>query len=94
MRVDRCPAGFPNRAKRIFVGCLGRSGTVLEAPAVLAVIASLDDVAVLGHALEERGGDLGIVDRGRLFAEPGESPSGAAVARFAVPRIWQTALSA
>src|SRR5208282_4289168 len=43
-----------------------RSGAVLEAP---ALVAGLDDVAVMGEAIEERGGHLGIAEHARPFAE-------------------------
>jgi hypothetical protein len=36
---------------------------VLEAP---AVVSSLDDIAVVGQAVEERGGHLGITDYGKM----------------------------
>ena len=38
----------------------------LEAP---AVIASLDDVAVMGQAIEQRGRHLGVAEHARPFAE-------------------------
>ena len=44
----------------------GRSGAVLEAP---ALVAGLDDVAVMGEAVEQRGGHLGIAEDARPFAE-------------------------
>ena len=39
---------------------------VLEAP---AVVAGLDDVAVMGEAVEQRGGHLGVAEDARPFAE-------------------------
>ena len=42
------------------------SGAVLEAP---AFVAGLDDVAVVGEAIEERGGHLGVAEHARPFAE-------------------------
>jgi hypothetical protein len=45
---------------------LRRSGAVFEAP---AVVSGLDDVAVVGEAIEERGGDLGVAEHARPFAE-------------------------
>ena len=43
-----------------------RSGAVLEAP---AVVAGLDDVAVMGKAVEQRGRHLRIAEDARPFAE-------------------------
>src|SRR5271165_3558043 len=43
-----------------------RSGAVLEAP---ALVAGLDDVAVMGEAIEQRRGHLGIAEHARPFAE-------------------------
>src|SRR5271155_2796899 len=43
-----------------------RSGAVLEAP---ALVPGLDDVAVMGEAIEERRGHLGIAEHARPFAE-------------------------
>ena len=45
---------------------LAGSGAVLEAP---ALVAGLDDVAVMGQAIEERGGHLGVAEDGGLLAE-------------------------
>ena len=42
------------------------SGAVFEAP---ALVSGLDDVAVVGEAIEERGGHLGVAEHGRPFAE-------------------------
>jgi transposase-like protein len=42
------------------------SGAVLEAP---AVVAGLDDVAVMGQPIEQRGGHLGVAEDARPFAE-------------------------
>ena len=42
------------------------SGAVLEAP---ALVAGLDDVAVMGEAVEERRGHLGVAEDARPFAE-------------------------
>ena len=42
------------------------SGAVLEAP---ALVAGLDDVAVMGEAIEQGRGHLGIAEDGRPFAE-------------------------
>ena len=42
------------------------SGAVLEAP---ALVAGLDDVAVVGEAIEQRRGHLGVAEDGRPFAE-------------------------
>ena len=47
-------------------GDVGRSGAVLEAP---AIVSSLDDVAMVGKAIEQRRGHLGIAEHARLFAE-------------------------
>ena len=44
----------------------GVSATVFEPP---AGVAGLDDVAVMGDAIEERGGHLGIAEHGRPLAE-------------------------
>jgi hypothetical protein len=38
----------------------------LEAP---AVVASLDDLAVVGQPIEQRGGHLGVAEHARPFAE-------------------------
>lgn len=43
-----------------------RSDAVFEAP---AVVAGLDDVAVMGEPVEERGGHLGVAEDGGPFAE-------------------------
>ena len=48
------------------VGRAEGSGAVLEAPAVAA---GFDDVAVVGEAIEERGGHLGVAEHARPFAE-------------------------
>ena len=45
---------------------LGRSGAVLEAP---AFVAGLDDVTVMGEAIEERGRHLWVAEDARPFAE-------------------------
>ena len=42
------------------------SGAVLEAP---AIVAGLDDVAVMGEAVEERGRDLWVAEDAWPFAE-------------------------
>ena len=42
------------------------SGAVLEAP---ALVAGLDDVAVMGQPVEQRGGHLGVAEHARPFAE-------------------------
>ena len=42
------------------------SGAVLEAP---ALVAGLDDIAVVGEAIEERGGHFGVAKHTRPFAE-------------------------
>ena len=44
----------------------GRSGSVLESP---AFVAGLDDVAVVGETVEQRGGHLGVAEHARPFAE-------------------------
>jgi hypothetical protein len=45
----------------------GFSAPVFEAP---AVVAGLHDVAMMGHAVEQRGGHLGgVVEDGRPFAK-------------------------
>ena len=44
----------------------GGSGAVLEAP---ALVAGLDDLAVVGQAVEQRGGHLGVAEDGWPFAE-------------------------
>jgi antitoxin ParD1/3/4 len=44
----------------------GRSGSVLEAP---AFVAGLDDLAVVGQAIEKRGGHLGVAEHARPFPE-------------------------
>ena len=41
-------------------------GAVLEAP---TVVAGLDDVAVMGQPIEQRGGHLGVAEDARPFAE-------------------------
>src|SRR5213075_906407 len=41
-------------------------GAVLEAP---ALVSGLDDVAVVGKAVEERGGHLCVIEDGRPFAK-------------------------
>ena len=43
-----------------------RSGAVLEAP---AFVAGLDDLAMMGEAIEQRRGHLGIAEDGGPFAE-------------------------
>ena len=48
------------------VGRVGGSGAVLEAP---AFVAGFDDVAVVGEAIEQRGGHLGVAEHARPFAE-------------------------
>ena len=48
------------------VGGTGGSGAVLEAP---ALVAGLDDVAVMGEAVEQRRGHLGVAEDARPFAE-------------------------
>ncbi len=45
---------------------IGGSGAVLEAP---GVVAGLDDLAVVGEPVEQRGGHLGVAEDGRPFAE-------------------------
>ena len=45
---------------------LGRSGAVLEPP---AVVAGLDDVAVVGEPVEQRRGHLGVAEDAGPFAE-------------------------
>ena len=62
----RSPTGGTSRAKRISIGYWGGSAAVLEAP---AVITGLDDVAMMGDAVQQRGGHLGIAEHGRPFAE-------------------------
>src|SRR5665647_3907677 len=62
----RSPTGGTSRAKVISGGYWGGSAAVLEAP---AVVASLDDIAVMGDAVEQRGGHLWIAEHGRPFAE-------------------------
>jgi hypothetical protein len=42
------------------------SGSVLEAP---AVVAGLDDVAVMGEPVEQRGRHLGVTKHGRPFGK-------------------------
>lgn len=42
------------------------SESVLEAP---ALVAGLDDVAVMGQAIEQRGRHLGVAEHARPFAE-------------------------
>ena len=42
------------------------SGAVLEAP---AVVAGLDDFAVMGEPVEQRGGHLGVAEDARPFGE-------------------------
>ena len=44
----------------------GGSGAVLESP---ALVAGLDDLAVVGQAVEQRGGHLGVAEDGWPFAE-------------------------
>ncbi len=44
----------------------GGSGAVLEAP---ALVAGLDDLAMMGKTVEQRGGHLGVAEDGRPFAE-------------------------
>src|SRR5712691_4932589 len=46
-------------------GC-GGSGAVLEAP---ALVAGLEDVAVVGEAVEQGGGHLGVAEDARPFGE-------------------------
>ena len=62
----RSPTGGTIRATRISIGYGDGSASVFEAP---AVITCLDDVAVMGDAIEQRGGHLGIAEHGRPFAE-------------------------
>ena len=55
-----------HRGKRA-AGTAGvRSGAVLEAP---ALVAGLDDLAMVGQAVEQRGGHLGVAEDGGPFAE-------------------------
>src|ERR1700755_3312886 len=44
----------------------GGSGAVLEAP---ALVSGLDDVAVVGQAIQERGGLFGVAEDARPFPE-------------------------
>jgi len=45
---------------------LGGSGAVFEAP---ALVAGLDDIAMMSKPVEQRGGHLGIVEDARPFAD-------------------------
>src|SRR5271166_4746021 len=56
----------PGRARVNEELLFGGSGAVLEAP---AFVAGLDDVAVMGEAVEERGRHLRIAEHARPFAE-------------------------
>ena len=53
---------------RSWQGASGERGlsAVLEAP---AVVAGLDDVAMVGQAVEKRGGHLGVAEHARPFSE-------------------------
>jgi hypothetical protein len=46
---------------------------VFEAP---GLVASFDDLAVMGEPVEQRGGHLGVAEDGWPFAEGGLAPSG------------------
>ena len=70
-RVALAPAELvgvaqPGRARIGELRCCWRSGAVLEAP---ALVAGLDDVAVMGEAVEQRGRHLRIAEHARPFAE-------------------------
>ena len=45
-----------------------RSAAVLEAP---ALVAGLDDLAVMGQPVDQRSGHLGVAEHGRRFSERG-----------------------
>ena len=59
----RSPTGGTSRAKHFSFGCGGGSAAVFEAP---TFVAGLDDVAVMGDAVEQRGGHLGIAEHPAL----------------------------
>jgi len=65
-------ASFPEAAQlSMWRSCLGPaglrpSGSVLEAP---ILVGSLEDVTVVGEAIEERGGRLRVAEHARPFAE-------------------------
>ncbi len=61
----RCMVGFPPVVRRGPSGKAPR-GYDLEAP---AFVAGLDDVAVMGEAVEQRGGHFRIAEHARPFAE-------------------------
>src|SRR5215467_15751594 len=70
-RVAQCPherrSGARGRCLLAHRGKPGwHSGAVLEAP---AVVSGLDDFAVMGQAVEQRGGHLGVAKDARPFAE-------------------------
>ena len=56
--------GQPGGAR--LAGPDGGSGSVLEAP---ALVAGFDDVTVMGQAIEQRGGHLGVAEDARPFGE-------------------------
>ena len=61
------PEAQAGKVVRIFSGAVwGRSATVLEAP---AVIACLDDVVMMGDAIEQRGSHFRIAEDGRPLTE-------------------------
>ena len=67
--VRATSAGAAQRGRCLFAhrGKPGwHSGAVLEAP---ALVAGLDDLAVMGEAVEQRGGHLGVAEDARPFAE-------------------------
>ena len=75
--AERSRAGgylLTHRGNRAAGTAGGGSGAVLEAP---ALVAGLDDLAVVGQAVEQRGGHLGVAEDGWPFAE-------------GVGLVWQT----
>src|SRR3546814_13956405 len=62
-RSTRTDTLFPYTTlfRSLFGSQRGRSAAVFEAP---AVIAGLDDIAMMSDAIEERGGHLGIAEHG------------------------------
>ena len=63
---DRARAKLTHRGNRAAGTAGGGSGAVLEAP---ALVAGLDDLAMMGETVEQRGGHLGVAEDGWPFAE-------------------------
>ena len=67
-------------------------GSALEAP---AVVSGLDDIAVVGQSIEQRGGHFGVTEDARLFTEGKVCGDVSAIelivlaAHHAIPAIYQ-----